>query len=237
MTFVLPLFSMDKTVRPECGNTRMSRTEVYSIDPGRIEEDKIEAISFFLKNDAVIAFPTDTFYGLGSSCYSRQAVERIFSLKARQSAKPLPLVISDFSMLLDVAGRIPPVFEPLAEEFWPGLLTLIFKASEKLPSIVTGGRGTVGVRFPDFAWLQALIRSAGFPLTATSANLSGGREISDPARLVQEFGGVIDLIVDGGRLPERKPSTVVDISSGGLSVVREGAIPASAFSKYQKKIC
>ena len=212
----------------------MIKTEIISIDPKRIEKDKIETIVAFLNNDGVIAYLTDTFYGLGVNCYSEKAVKKIFDLKGRDTTKALPVVISGRSMLQDLVGSIPFAFEPLAENFWPGPLTLIFKASERLPGIVSGGSKTIGVRWPDFVWLQALIRRAGFPLTATSANLSEEKEIIDPSRLVEEFEGKIDLIVDGGPAPGGKPSTVVDISSDGLSILREGAIPSSAFRRYQK---
>ena len=212
----------------------MIKTEIISIDPKRIEKDKIETIVAFLNNDGVIAYPTDTFYGLGVNCYSEKAVKKIFDLKGRDTTKALPVVISGRSMLQDLVGSIPFAFEPLAENFWPGPLTLIFKASERLPGIVSGGSKTIGVRWPDFVWLQALIRRAGFPLTATSANLSEEKEIIDPSRLAEEFEGKIDLIVDGGPAPGGKPSTVVDISSDGLSILREGAIPSSAFRRYQK---
>jgi L-threonylcarbamoyladenylate synthase len=212
----------------------MIKTEIISIDPKRIEKDKIETIVAFLNNDGVIAYPTDTFYGLGVNCYSEKAVKKIFDLKGRDTTKALLVVISGRSMLQDLVESIPFSFEPLAENFWPGPLTLIFKASERLPGIVSGGSKTIGVRWPDFVWLQALIRRAGFPLTATSANLSEEKEIIDPSRLVEEFEGKIDLIVDGGPAPGGKPSTVVDISSGGLSILREGAIPSSALRRYQK---
>lgn len=212
----------------------MIKTKIISIDSERIEEDKIETIVAFLNNNGVIAYPTDTFYGLGVNCYSEKAVKKIFDLKGRETTKALPVVISGRSMLNDLVESIPPSFEPLAENFWPGPLTLIFRASGRLSGIVSGGSKTIGVRWPDFVWLQALIRRAGFPLTATSANLSGDKEISDPSHLVEEFEGKIDLIVDGGPAPGGEPSTVVDISSGGLSVVREGVIPASALRRYQK---
>ncbi len=212
----------------------MIKTEIISIDPKRIEKDKIDTIVAFLNNDGVIAYPTDTFYGLGVNCYSEKAVKKIFDLKGRDTTKALPVVISGRSMLQDLVESIPFSFEPLAENFWPGPLTLIFKASERLPGIVSGGSKTIGVRWPDFVWLQALIRRAGFPLTATSANLSEEKEIIDPSRLAEEFEGKIDLIVDGGPAPGGKPSTVVDISSGGLSILREGAIPSSAFRRFQK---
>lgn len=210
----------------------MVKTENISIDPKRIDVGKIGMIVSCLKKEGVIAYPTDTFYGLGVNCYSKEAVEKVFILKGRDMSKPLPVVISDLKMLPGLVENFPVVFESLADSFWPGPLTLIFRASDRVPGAVLGGAKTIGVRYPDFSWLQALIHEAGFPLTATSANLSAQDEIRDVRRIIEEFYGKIDMIVDGGPAPGSKPSTVVDISSGRLAILREGAIPASAFQSY-----
>ena len=212
----------------------MVKTKIFSIDPGQINGEKNAAIARILRNDGVIAYPTDTFYGLGANCYSESAVKKVFVLKGRDPSKPLPVVISDRKMLAGLVEEIPPLFEMLADKFWPGPLTLVLRASKSLPSVVLGGTGSIGVRYPDFPWLQALVREAKFPLTATSANLSNSNEINDPSRLVQEFAGKIDLIVDGGPVPACLPSTVLDLTSGKVSVLREGAVPASALGKFLK---
>jgi len=210
----------------------MTETKIISIHPQRIEDKKIEKIAVVLKKNGVVAYPTDTFYGLGANCSSDEAVKKIFVLKGREMSKPLPVIISDLSMLPDLVEEIPTVFERLAESFWPGPLTLIFRASGRMTGIVSGGTGTIGVRLPDFPWLLALIRRAGFPLTATSANLSKEKEIRDPRDLIREFAGKIELIVDGGLAPESKPSTVVDITSGKVDILREGAVPSSVLRRY-----
>jgi len=109
---------------------------------------------------------------------------------------------------------------------------LILKSSSKLPSILLGEDGSIGIRLPDFSWLRELIRRAGFPLTATSANISGEKEISQPDKVIEIFEGKVDLIVDGGTTPGQLPSTVVDLTSEKPKIIREGALPSTRLSSY-----
>jgi len=198
-------------------------TKIVHVNLKRIEERKIESIIDVLKKGGIIAFPTDTFYGLGANCYLKEAVLKIYGLKKREWSKPLAVVVSDREMAENLAAEIPPLFRQLASKFWPGPLTLL------------SAEGTVGIRVPAFLWLQELIKEAGFPLTATSANISGKAEILDPEKVTKVFKGKVDMIVDGGPTPGGKPSTVVDLSSGKPKIIREGALPTSILEKYLKK--
>lgn len=209
-------------------------TKILKIDPHRIEADKIRMIAGVLQGEGVMAFPTDTVYGLGANCFAKSAIQRIFQLKGRKSSKPLSVLISDKSMIQSLADEIPSLFWVLTEKFWPGPLTLILKASSDLPKEMIGPGESVGIRLPDILWLQRLIDDVAFPITATSANISGENEIDDPHRIKDIFCGRIDLIVDGGKTGGILPSTVVDLSSPRPKILREGAVPLSDFEKYLK---
>jgi len=172
----------------------------------------------------VIAFRTDTFYGLGADPFNREAVKRIKKLKSREGTKPILIIISDQDQIERFIVERSESFESLAHRFWPGPLTLIGKAAAGLPDEITGRTGTVGVRLPDDADLRALLRACGGALTATSANSSN----EDPAKTARDveryFGSTIDLIVDGGNARVDRASTVVDVTGAEPKLVREGVI-------------
>jgi len=202
-------------------------TQIIQVDPQKIDHAQITGIVRVLKRDGIIVFPTETFYGLGACCYSASAVNKVYALKERGKRKPLSVVIADLKMLADIVSNIPPVFEKIAEEFWPGPLTMVLEASSRLPSSLLGPKKTIGVRLPGHAWLRELIRTAGFPLTATSANLTGEKEISHPDDAVRVFMGKVDMIIDAGPTTGGLPSTVLDLTQDKPVILREGAIPAS----------
>ena len=172
----------------------------------------------------IIAFRTDTFYGLGADPFNRSALQRIKQLKGREANKPILVVISDRDQIERFISERSRAFDLLAERFWPGALTLIGKAAPAVPDDVTAGTGTIGVRLPDDENVRALVRACGGALTATSANPSG----EEPAKTAQQvrkyFGHAIDLIVDGGEARTERPSTVIDVSGTEANLVREGVI-------------
>lgn len=174
----------------------------------------------------MIAFRTDTFYGLGADPFNAVAVARIRALKGREDDKPILLLISDTREVDRLLTERSREFEKLAARFWPGPLTIVGKANTDLPEGITAGTGTVGVRLPADATVRDLVRECGGALTATSANPAG----CDAARSAEEvrnyFPEGIDLIMDGGRVTVIAPSTVVDATVSPPRVVREGAIPA-----------
>jgi L-threonylcarbamoyladenylate synthase len=179
-----------------------------------------------MKQDGVIAFRTDTFYGLGADPFNANAVARIRALKGREDDKPILLLISDLNQIERLIAERSPVFMRLAARFWPGPLTIVGKANTGLPEGITAGTGTVGVRLPADENVRDLVRECGGALTATSANPAG----RDPARSAEEvrsyFPDGIDLIIDGGQVTAIEPSTIVDATTSPPRVVREGAIPA-----------
>ncbi len=207
-------------------------TRFITLNPECLEPEKYDRVTRILNEGGVIVYPTDTFYGLGANCFSAAAVARIYALKKRDAAKPLLVVISDTDMADRVARDIPPLFRELASRFWPGPLTLILKAGSSLPRRLLGDGDSIALRLPDVLWLRALIRQAGFPVVATSANLSGEKEISTAEDALALFNGQVDLIVDGGRTAGVKPSTVVDLTGEKPRLVREGAVPKARLGKY-----
>ncbi len=197
-------------------------------------KDLVQIVSI-LKNDGLIVYPTETFYGLGANCLSLEAVKKIFALKKRDRGKPLPVVVSDLEMLDSLIDEIPSAAEPFLERFWPGPLTLIFPANALLPRELIGAGQTVGVRLPAHAGLRDLVKNAGFPITATSANISGEEEISDPKKVYDTFLGKVDCIIDGGKTTGGRPSTVIDLTSRTPRVIREGAIPLSKLKQWLER--
>jgi L-threonylcarbamoyladenylate synthase len=175
----------------------------------------------------VIAFRTDTFYGLGADPFNPAAVARIRELKGREDDKPILLLISDAVFVERVIAEPSKGFVRAAEIFWPGPLTIIGVAVAELPEQITAGSGTVGVRLPADEDVRALVRECGGVLTATSANPSGrapARSVREVAQYFRDSSAGLDLIVDGGEATATEPSTVLDVTISPPRVVREGAI-------------
>ena len=208
------------------------KTRIITITPTKVEASEIRTIAGVLSGGGIIVYPTDTFYGLGADCYSRPAVKSIFELKKRQAFKALPVLVADVASVRKISAQVPPLFHSLAAEFWPGPLTIVLKAADVLPAELIGPGKTIGIRLPAVPWLRALVRRAGFPLIATSANISGRKEIYSAEKVIDVFNHKVDLIINGGRTAGVMPSTVVDLTSRKPFLVREGAIPQSKLSRY-----
>jgi L-threonylcarbamoyladenylate synthase len=208
------------------------RTQIIRINPEVIELDKIKKIVNYLKMDGVIVYPTETFYALGADCFSQKAIQAVYRLKKRPPSKPLSVVISDLDMIREIVSEIPSTIQPLISNFWPGPLTLILKAAPRVPEELRGPSGSIGVRLTEHQWLRSLVRHASFPITATSANISGEKDISNPEYALRMFNGKVDLMVDGGETKGDLPSTVLGLSGKRVRIIREGAIPFSQLKKY-----
>jgi len=208
------------------------KTRVLKIDPDAVSSGVIREIAGILAGNGVIAYPTDTFYGLGANCFSQKALQKIFEIKKRPGFKGLPVLVSGLEMAEGMAAELPPIFHTLASRFWPGPLTLVLKAASHLPAELVGPGRTIGVRLPAFPWLQALIQETGVALVTTSANISGEGEIDLAEEVIHVFKGKVELIVDGGRTPGGKPSTVVDLTGEKPILIREGVIGKKALGKF-----
>jgi L-threonylcarbamoyladenylate synthase len=208
------------------------KTRILKINPNAVEPAVIRDITRVLAGDGVIVYPTDTFYGLGANCVSPKALQKIFEVKKRPSSKGLPVLVSGLEMAEGMAAELPPIFHTLASRFWPGPLTLVLKAASHLPAELVGPGRTIGVRLPAFPWLQALIRETGVALVTTSANISGEGEIDLAEDVIRVFKGKAELIVDGGRTPGGKPSTVVDLTGEKPILIREGVLGIKELRKF-----
>lgn len=183
-----------------------------------------------IRQGGVVAFPTETYYGLGVDPFNPQALTKLFAIKKRSSAKPVLTLITSQEQLSLLTLEIPSLFLPLFS-LWPAPLTLVFKALPSLPSRLTGGTGTVAVRISPHPLAMALVRAYRQPLTATSANISGKPPAVTADEVRMYFGDTVDLVIDGGRTPGGKPSTVVGIDNDALTVIREGVISLSEIER------
>ncbi len=184
----------------------------------------IENAAETINRGGVIAFRTDTFYGLGADPFNVAAIGKIKDLKGREDGKPILIVISDREQIDRFISGQNRTFRLLADKLWPGPLTLIGSAAANVPEAVTAGTGTVGVRLPDDEQVCALVHACGGALTATSANPANQPPAKTAAEVRDYFGDMVDLIVDGGIARTDLPSTVVDVSQAEPRLVREGAI-------------
>jgi len=177
-----------------------------------------------LKQGGIVAFPTDTVYGLGAWAGNQQAVERVYQVKERPQNIALPLLLACTSQISEVAEPVPQIAWLLADNFLPGALTLVLSRANSVPDIVTAGGVTVAVRIPAHPVPVALVEGLGAPIIGTSANLSGKPSALTADDVYSQFGDKIDLVIDGGRCPGGRESTIVDVTRETPVVLREGAI-------------
>jgi L-threonylcarbamoyladenylate synthase len=177
-----------------------------------------------IANGGLIAFRTDTFYGIGADPLNDLAVSRIKSLKGREEGKPILLLVGNLLDVDPLLSARPPVFEVLAEQLWPGPLTIVVPAAVDLPDEITAGTKSVGLRLPDDIEVRKLVSICGGRLTATSANLSGSAAAVSAEDVEKSFPTGIDLIIDGGVVTVTKPSTVIDATVNPPKLIREGAV-------------
>ncbi len=182
-----------------------------------------EGISL-LKGGGLVAFPTDTVYGLGACANLPEAVEKVYQVKGRPHRMALPLLLADISQITEVAYPVPEVAWLLARSFLPGALTMVLPKAASVSDIISGGGQTVAIRVPAHPFPVALARGLGAPIVGTSANLSGRPSPLSADEVNRQLGDTIELIIDGGRCPGGMESTVVDVTGEVPVVLREGAI-------------
>ncbi len=184
----------------------------------------LEAALRWLRQGQVVAFPTDTVYGVGARVDDTDAVERMYEAKGRPRELALPLLLAEAADMALVCRDIPPSAWRLAERFWPGGLTLVLWRGERVPAQVAGGRPTVGVRLPDHPIPRELARRLGVPLASSSANLSGAASPGTAPEVLAQLGGRIPLILDGGPCRAAQPSTVLDLTVEPPAILRRGSV-------------
>ena len=178
-----------------------------------------------IQQGGVVAFPTETFYGLAVDPMNPAALKRLFKIKKRSYDKPVLILVDEESKLAELASAIPNQYQALIRSFWPGPLTLIFPGLALLPPLLTGNTPTVGVRISSHPIACRLLKAVGSPITATSANMSGEPAAVSASEVQEQLGRKVDLVLDGGKVPGGKGSTIVGIEGAGLKLIRDGVIP------------
>ena len=207
--------------------------EIVRINSETPESSLVNYVAEQIRNGQVLGMPTDTFYGLAADPFNLRAVEKIYDVKSRSKHKPLSLLIESVDQAEELTRPLPETFYKLARKFWPGPLTLIVRAASRLPLKVTANTGNVALRVPAARIPVAVIRAAGVPVTATSANVSGASECTTADGVRQQLGSLIPLIVDGGPSPNSVASTIVDLTDPAeYRVLREGAISSQEITEY-----
>ena len=188
-----------------------------------------------VRNGGLIVYPTETVYGLGVDPFNSVALDRVFRLKGRESGKALIILIHSSENLESLVLEIPPGAQSLIDSFWPGPLTLIFKARPELPPGLLGDRDTIAIRVSNAKTTSALLEALDGPITSTSANRSAKPPVLSAEEAEQEFQSEVDLILDGGIAASSQPSTLLDVTTNPVSLLREGRIPASEIREAVKK--
>jgi L-threonylcarbamoyladenylate synthase len=196
----------------------MVETLILPID----DPQAILAAENIIKQGGLIAFPTDTIYGVAADPFNPEALEKVYMVKERPDEKALPVLIGDLSQLNDLVSTIREDVFKIAASFWPGALTLVLPKAPSIPAELSA-YPTIGVRMPDLAFALSLLKQTG-PLATTSANISNGPNPISAQDVIDQLGGRIDLILDGGQTPGHIASTVVDATTMDYKILREGPI-------------
>ena len=200
------------------------KTIMQTINPESFRDEELEEACRILQKGGLVAFPTETVYGLGGDAMHPEASAKIYAAKGRPSDNPLIVHIADMDALEDIAQSVPEAAVKLADHFWPGPLTMIFPKKEAVPKSTTGGLETVAVRMPSHPVARALIRESGVYIAAPSANTSGRPSPTKAEHVNEDLDGRIDMILDGGAVGIGLESTIVDLSTGVPTILRPGYI-------------
>jgi L-threonylcarbamoyladenylate synthase len=196
---------------------------------------QVEKAVDILKRGGVVAFPTDTVYGLGANPYIDEAVDRIYKIKGRPRHLPLPILVADETQVNDVVASVSDLAALLMEHFWPGGLTLVLPKAASFPDNATAGGDSVAIRMPCHNVALALIRKAGVPIIGTSANLNNQPSVLTAEEVEDQLGNAVDLIIDGGKCPGGVESTVVDLTRQVPVILRQGAVPEEQINKIYRE--
>jgi L-threonylcarbamoyladenylate synthase len=197
-----------------------------------ISESEYTRIVSILRGGGVIAFPTDTAYGLGADPFNQAAVRRLFQIKGRPETKPILMLVDSIAMAESLANVDGIGFRAVAGRFWPGPLTLILPAQALVSEVITAGTATVGLRWPVAPFAISIMDRFHKPLTATSANQSGAQAAITVDEVSSQLGKSVDALVDGGTLPSRAGSTVLDLTADPPVLLREGPISFETLKEF-----
>lgn len=194
------------------------------------DPETIHRARHLLRCGEVVAFPTDTVYGVGAHAFQPEAVAALYAVKNRPMTKAIPVLVAHIEDMTRVARQIPAIAWELAECFWPGGLSLVLRRAEDVPAIVTARGDTVAIRCPDHSTPLTLMEAVGVPLAATSANLSGQPSPTTARQVMEQLAGRVPLIIDGGECLGGVPSTVIDLSVEPPRLLRTGAVSAGVLA-------
>lgn len=211
-------------------NSKFMNTEILTLENELSEI--VKKASDLLHQGAIIAFPTETVYGIGCLMSKHESISEIFRLKCRKFNNPLAAHIGNIQMAERLSEKVPELFYSIAEKFLPGPLSIVIAKSKFVPYIATSGLESIGIRFPENRVFTAIAEEAGEPLVATSANMSGDISPVSGKQVIDTFSGKIPLIIDTGGTKYKKDSTVIKISGNNISILRKGAIDVEEFKDF-----
>ena len=212
------------------------KTKIIKIDPDNINMKKLQEVGLAIREGKLVAFPTETVYGLGADALNVEAIKKVFIAKERPLYDPLIVHISCLEEIAELVKELPSIARDLALNFWPGPLTMVIKKSKKISDIVTSGLDTVAVRVPSHPVAQALIKASKKPIVAPSANLFTHVSPTNARHVIDDLLGKVDIIIDSGNTKVGLESTVVDVTEPGLKVLRLGGITVESIRKVTSKV-
>ena len=199
-------------------------TRVVAVDSEAPSREALDVAAAILSSGGLVAFPTESFYGLGADALDPRALARVFAVKGRPASKPLLVLVDSVAMVESLVSEVPARARELMARHWPGALTLVLKAAAHVPERLTAGTGTVGVRMPGHPVALALVRAARLAVTAPSANPSGAEPPTTALAVRRHFEGAVDLILDGGPTAGGAGSTIADCTVWPPRVLRRGPV-------------
>jgi L-threonylcarbamoyladenylate synthase len=208
--------------------------ELLRVNPINPEADVLRYAADFLARGSVIAVPTDTFYGLAADPFNLAAVDEIYRVKGRPETRALPILVNSIELAVQLAREAPRKFLRLAQAFWPGALTLVVNAAQRIPLKVTAGTGRIALRWPRSEVVKRLIDEFEGPVTGTSANISGFPSCASAKEVMKQLGPRLPLVLDAGETGATLASTIVELSGDTWRVGREGVIPVAEIEKALK---
>jgi len=197
---------------------------VLKLAPSCSMEQILDDASAVILQGGAVAYPTETFYGLGVDATSEQAIRKIFDIKGRDFKNPVSVIIGSMDQLTPLVRNVGAMAQKLMDAFWPGPLTIVFEASERVSGVLTAGTGKIGVRLSSHEFARRLALKTGRPITATSANLSGAPECAEADDVIRQISDKIDAVIDLGEKGGSIGSTIVDASSESLLILRPGLV-------------
>lgn len=206
--------------------------EILKFDADNSEENILTQAAEILAKGGVIAYPTETFYGLGADATNEKAIEKIFAVKGRNFKNPISLIIDQAEDINHLVQDVPQTAQKLMAAFWPGALTIVFLAANNVSPLLTAGSGKIGLRVSSHPIALGIVQKLKRPITATSANLTGAPECTRASEVVEQIGDIIDAIVDLGDTPGTKGSTIIDVTCDPPVILREGAISRKVIEEY-----